>query len=95
MISANRWSVGLQREAGMRKRFLEKSGPNVVSGLLNCLEVLTDSRKDRGKRYPLLEVLVIAVMGCVCGCDNAEALEDWAEKEREWLSTFLDLEHGT
>jgi predicted transposase YbfD/YdcC len=35
------------------------------------------------------------VLGCLCGCDDAEALEDWGKKERKWLSGFLELPHGT
>ena len=69
--------------------------PEVIPSLLMSFAVLVDPRKDRGKRYTLFEVLVIAVLGCVCGCDNAEALQDWAEKEKEWLSRYLTLQHGT
>lgn len=65
-----------------------------VKSLLKSLSVIDDPRKDRGKRHPLTDVLSIAVLGCVCGCDNAEALEDWAEKEQQWLSDFLEFPHG-
>jgi predicted transposase YbfD/YdcC len=34
------------------------------------------------------------VLGCLCGCDDAEALEDWGEKEAEWLAKFIELRHG-
>jgi predicted transposase YbfD/YdcC len=67
----------------------------VIGALLRSLSVVTEPRKDRGKRHLLLDVLAIAVLGCVCGCDNAEALEDWAEKEQHWLARFLTLPHGT
>jgi predicted transposase YbfD/YdcC len=66
-----------------------------IAGLLRSLSVVSDPRKRRGKRYPLLDVLSIAVLGCMCGCDDAEALEDWAGKESQWLSKFLPLPHGT
>lgn len=66
-----------------------------ITGLLTSLAIVTDPRQARGKRYPLRDVLAIAVLGCLCGCDNAEALEDWGRKEREWLSGFLELPHGT
>jgi predicted transposase YbfD/YdcC len=68
---------------------------DAIAGLLKSLAVVTDPRKRRGKRYLLLEVLAIAVLGCVCGCDDAEALEDWASKEHQWLSGFMQLRHGT
>lgn len=31
----------------------------------------------------------------VCGCDDAEAMETWAEAHHDWLQTFLPLPHGT
>lgn len=62
--------------------------------LFKALSLVKDPRKPRGVRHSLLNVLVIAVLGCVCGCDDAEALEDWGKKERRWLSGFLDLTHG-
>ncbi len=69
---------------------------NSVRGqLLDSLEVVDDPRSSRGKRYPIIEVISIVVFGCMCGCDNAEALEDWARKEEEWLAGFLEMDHGT
>lgn len=65
-----------------------------IASLLNSLAVVADPRKRRGKRYPLLDVLCIAVLGCMCGCDDAESLEDWGRKEGPWLSKFLSLPHG-
>ncbi len=73
----------------------ENLGADLVAGLLKSLVVVVDPREQRGKRHLLLNVLAIAVLGCLCGCDNAEALEDWGKKERQWLSGFLTLPHGT
>ncbi len=67
----------------------------LIASLLRALSVVEEPRKARGKRHSLSNVLVIAVLGFVCGCDSAEALEDWGHKEAEWLSKFLDLTHGT
>jgi predicted transposase YbfD/YdcC len=66
-----------------------------VQALLDVLVFVPDPRAPRGLRYPLVEVLGIAVLGFLCGCDDLEALEDWAEKEKSWLSRFFALEHGT
>lgn len=66
----------------------------LTAGLLRSLQMVVDPRKQRGKRYPLVDVLAITVLGCICGCDNAEALEDWGRKESSWLGGFLDLPHG-
>lgn len=83
------------KHAAGKSQVPEAIYPEMVLGLLRALAVVTDPRKDKGKRHLLLDVLVIAVLGCLCGCDNAEALEDWAKKERHWLSGFLDLPRGT
>ena len=68
---------------------------SIVFSLLKSLSIVSDPRKDRGKRHLLSDILAIAVLGSICNCDNAEALADWAEKEQDWLSGFLQLPHGT
>ena len=79
-------------EGSTARRSLSES---VLRELVQCLSVMEDPRLARGRRYSLVSVLTIAVLGCVCGCDNAEALEDWGRKEEDWLSEFLELPHGT
>ena len=55
---------------------------------------LPDPRRRQGVRYPLRSVVVTALMALVCGCDDAEAMECWADVNGNWLSGFLDLPHG-
>ncbi len=70
--------------------------PNAqLAELLECLSVVADPRKPRGVRYPLTEILFTAIIGSLCGCDDAEALEDWGNKEIYWLRTYLDFTRGT
>jgi hypothetical protein len=83
------------RYEGEKSNFTQNDDSDMVAGLLRALTIVDDPRKKRGKRYELLDVLTIAVLGCLCGCDHAEALEDWATKEYSWLSGFLQLPHGT
>lgn len=68
---------------------------SVLRELVSSLSVVEDPRSARGVRHPLVSVLTIAVLGCVCGCNDAEALEDWGRKEVDWLADFLELPHGT
>ena len=84
-----------KRASEGQSQFAEMGHAEVISGLLRSLTVVTDPRKRRGKRHLLLDVMAIAVLGSVCGCDNAEALQDWGKKEQQWLSGFLELRHGT
>ena len=59
-----------------------------------ALMVLPDPRRRQGVRYPLRSVVLIALMAMVCGCDDAEAMEDWGEHHEAWLRELLDLPHG-
>ena len=72
----------------------EDARTSLLSSLLSHLEVVTDPRQAQGKRHPLINVLSIAVFGTMCGCNDAEALEDWGNKEKAWLGDFLVLLHG-
>jgi len=98
-------SVGSAVDAGPASSTMPDPSPPLDSNtqvaakaihrLLAALSLVTDPRSARGVRHPVINVLVIAVLGCVCGCDDAEALEDWGKKEQTWLSGFLSLTHGT
>jgi len=58
------------------------------------LKKLRDSRRRRGRRYVFVEVILMALMAMVCGCDDAEEISDWVELHSEWLRLWFDLEHG-
>jgi predicted transposase YbfD/YdcC len=67
----------------------------LLESLIQALSVVEETRHTKGLRHPVINVLTIAVLGCMCGCHDAEALEDWGEKEYDWLSDFLHVPHGT
>jgi hypothetical protein len=58
------------------------------------LAALPDPRRRQGQRYPLRTVVVTALMAMVCGCDDAEAMQAWAEANEAWLATMLEMPHG-
>ena len=60
-----------------------------------ALSSLPDPRRAQGIRYPLVSVVVIALMAMVCGCDDAEAMEAWGEANAQWLNGILELPHDT
>jgi predicted transposase YbfD/YdcC len=55
---------------------------------------LEDSRAELGKRHQLLDIMVIAVCGIICGADNWVEVEMFGKAKERWLRQFLDLPHG-
>ena len=55
---------------------------------------LRDPRIDRTKDHPLINVLVIALCGIICGADDWVEIEAFGKAKREWLSKHLDLRKG-
>ena len=58
------------------------------------LRALPDPRRPQGLRYPLLTVVVTALMAMISGCDDAEAMEDWGRENEYWLKDLLEMPHG-
>ena len=58
------------------------------------LKKVRDTRGRKGRRFVFVEVIVIALMAMLCGCNNAEEMEDWAEVHLDWLCQWFDLKHG-
>ena len=81
----------LDEEGVAAKALLPES---ILRQLVLSLSVVEEPRWPRGIRHPLVNVLTIAVLGCMCRCDDAEALEDWGKKEADWLADFLEMPHG-
>lgn len=48
---------------------------------------MEDPRKDRGKRYPLKDIIVMAVFGMLSGFDNAVDIADYCDERKGY---FLD-----
>jgi predicted transposase YbfD/YdcC len=57
-------------------------------------ESLPDPRHARNRKHRLIDVVVIAVCGLVCGSDGPTAIHRWATNRREWLDGFLPLPNG-
>jgi predicted transposase YbfD/YdcC len=50
--------------------------------------------RARNARHLMSDILTIAVLAVLCGCEGWEAVEAWGCGNIEWLKTFLDLPHG-
>jgi predicted transposase YbfD/YdcC len=65
-----------------------------VEAIGSYFESLSDPRHMRNRKHRLVDVVVIAVCGMVCGCDGPTAIHRWAVNRREWLEQFLLLPNG-
>jgi len=58
-------------------------------------ENIDDPRRDNNNlQHKLLDSIVIAVAGMICGADDWVAIEMFGNAKRKWFDTFLDLPNG-
>ena len=68
---------------------------NLSSTFLQHFASINDPRKDNhNKRHYLQDILVITILGAICGADTWVELCELAEAKEEWLKTFLSLPNG-
>src|SRR3954467_6999027 len=65
-----------------------------VEAIGSFFESLSDPRHPRNRKHLLVDIVVIAVCGMVCGCDGPTAIHRWASNRRSWLEQFLTLPNG-
>jgi predicted transposase YbfD/YdcC len=64
------------------------------TSLFTYLSELEDPRIEKNRDHPLINVLVVAILGVICGADNFTEIERFGRAKEAWLSSFLDLENG-
>lgn len=65
-----------------------------VESIGSYFESLSDPRHQRNRKHLLVDVVVIAVCGMLCGCDGPTAIHRWAANRVDWLQEFLSLSNG-
>jgi predicted transposase YbfD/YdcC len=65
-----------------------------VETIGSYFESLSDPRHTRNRKHLLVDVVVIAVCGILCGSDGPTAIHRWADNRRDWLGQFLSLPNG-
>lgn len=55
---------------------------------------LDDPRIEKNQKHPLINIIVIAILGVICGADTWVDMERYGNAKHEWLGTFLDLRNG-
>lgn len=67
---------------------------DVMEGFAEYFDELDDPRMDSKVHHPLLSVLMITVLGVLCGAESWVDLAVFADAKHDFLVTFLDLPHG-
>lgn len=68
---------------------------NLSSTFLEHFETLEDPRLDNHNlRHELTDILVITILGTICGADGWTEIYEFALAKEDWLKTFLSLPNG-
>ena len=55
---------------------------------------LEDPRVERTRRHKLLDIIVVAICGIICGADDWVSIQEFGEAKQEWFEGFLELPNG-
>src|SRR5438477_4585049 len=67
----------------------------LAASFLKYFSELKDFRlQNHNFRHKLSDILIIAVLGTICGADGWVEIERFGQAKEEWLKTFLELPHG-
>lgn len=55
---------------------------------------LQEPRMDRCKLHLFEDILFLTICAVICGADNFVEIEEFGNKKKDWLLTFLKLENG-
>jgi hypothetical protein len=61
---------------------------------MDALRTGDGSASRANERAFLLDIIVIAVCGVICGADNWVEIELWGQENESWLRQFLALPNG-
>jgi len=66
----------------------------VVSEFIKLFENLPDSRQPGKVKHRLMDIIFIAIVGTIVGCDDFESIEEFAKVKRSWFQKYLQLPYG-
>ena len=65
-----------------------------TGNITKCFTKVTDPRIERSKRHKLIDIILLAICGVICGADSWVDIEMYGKAKKEWLKTFLELPNG-
>jgi predicted transposase YbfD/YdcC len=77
----------------LRAKLYKIFGCRSISVIEHFAETV-DPRDDQGKRHSLLNIIVIAICGVICGADGWTQIEEFGKDRQSWFESFLDLPYG-
>jgi len=63
--------------------------------LFSKFEVLEDPRDVRGKKYKLIDILIMTIYGILCGLTDYTNIADFMKLKEDYFKELLNLENGT
>lgn len=63
--------------------------------LFERFEVLEDPRDARGKKYKLIDILIMTIYGLLCGLKDYTNIADFMKLKEDYFTELLGLENGT
>ena len=63
--------------------------------LFEMFEVLEDPRDIRGKKYKLIDILIMTIYGLLCGLKDYVNIADFMKLKEDYFTKLLNLENGT
>src|SRR5262245_56123650 len=68
---------------------------SAIGQMLSHFAVVQDPRRQHPMTHHALEaILIITILGTICGAHNWVEIEQWGEARQAWLSEFLELPYG-
>ena len=70
---------------------MEEASRNTLQSMFEAIE---DPQVDRTKQHQLLDIIIIAILGVLCGAEGWVDIESFGTTKEAWLKTFLELPNG-
>ena len=70
------------------------STSSAIAKMTESFATLTDHRVERTRHHALIDIIVIALCGVICGCNSWEDLPKYGRAKRDWLRRYLRLTNG-
>jgi predicted transposase YbfD/YdcC len=65
-----------------------------AAGISEHFSELEDPRIERRKRHLLIDIVVIAICGVICGAETWVDIENFGKAKLKWFKQFLELPNG-